>query len=178
MSCAMLYIVLEWCLQSHLSAANVVHAANGLQRVRQFHRLTWPVRRVLYCLDDCVHDVERVFTRWLKGLGILSQAYQLRPLGLRWSKEAKPQPQQQSINRQRADSGAPRMMLTDAEGSTTAQVPKHAHIHDRRPSQGSETHLGLLSADTHWRPTFGRRSSSVSSVRRSDSPPSPTTNLV
>ncbi|KAH9818569.1 hypothetical protein Tdes44962_MAKER05334 [Teratosphaeria destructans] len=178
MSCSMLYIVLEWCLQSHLSAASVVHAANGLQRVRQTHRLTWPLRRVLYCVDDRIHDFECVFTKWLKELGILSRAYQLRPVGLRWSKEAKPQPQQPSIKTQGADDGPRSVILTDAEGSLTAQMPEYAHIHGRRPSQRSETRLGLLPTDTPWRPTFGRRSSSASSFRRSNSPPSPTADLV
>ncbi|KAF2837874.1 hypothetical protein M501DRAFT_995116 [Patellaria atrata CBS 101060] len=43
----MIYIVTEWCLQSHLNTENFGDARRGLQRTRTFRRVTYPIRFVL-----------------------------------------------------------------------------------------------------------------------------------
>jgi hypothetical protein len=50
----MAYIVTEWCLQSHLSTANLRNASNGLWYTRRFRWLTSPFRdAVHYSIEGC-----------------------------------------------------------------------------------------------------------------------------
>jgi hypothetical protein len=44
MGIGMLYVVIEWCLQSHLSTEDYKSAMNGLRRVRRFRRFTFWLR--------------------------------------------------------------------------------------------------------------------------------------
>ncbi|KAL1633856.1 hypothetical protein SLS56_002737 [Neofusicoccum ribis] len=44
MSFSMMYVVSEWCQQSHLSTENYAAAARGLHRTRAYRRLTYPLR--------------------------------------------------------------------------------------------------------------------------------------
>lgn len=44
------YIVIEWCLQSHLSTSSQDHAREGLQRTRAFRRWTFYLRHPLQCM--------------------------------------------------------------------------------------------------------------------------------
>ena len=54
MAAAMAYIVTEWCLQSHLSTANLKNASNGLWYTRRFRWLTSPFRdAVHYSIEGC-----------------------------------------------------------------------------------------------------------------------------
>lgn len=48
MGLAMLYVVTEWCLQSHLSTADIHDAAHGLQRTRRFRTITFPLREAAH----------------------------------------------------------------------------------------------------------------------------------
>lgn len=48
MATAMLYIVTEWCLQSHLSTASMSDAARGLYLTRRFRWLTSPFRNAIH----------------------------------------------------------------------------------------------------------------------------------
>lgn len=45
MGIAMCYVVLQWCLQSHLSTLDWNKAARGLQRVKRFRRAMRPLTR-------------------------------------------------------------------------------------------------------------------------------------
>ena len=47
MGVSMAYVVLEWCLQSHLSTENPIDARKGLQRTRTFRRFISPLRSVI-----------------------------------------------------------------------------------------------------------------------------------
>jgi hypothetical protein len=54
MAAAMAYIVTEWCLQSHLSTADIDSAANGLWWTRRFRWFTSPFRdTVHYSIEGC-----------------------------------------------------------------------------------------------------------------------------
>lgn len=63
MATAMLYIVTEWCLQSHLSTANMNDAARGLYLTRRFRRLTSPFRDAIHYGIEGVYAVRKVLTR-------------------------------------------------------------------------------------------------------------------
>lgn len=63
MAAAMLYIVTEWCLQSHLSTANMNDAARGLSLTRRFRRLTSPFRDAIHYGIEGVYAVRKVLTR-------------------------------------------------------------------------------------------------------------------
>lgn len=49
----MFYIVVEWCLQSHLSTENYEAALRGLRRTRHFRRITYPYR---WLFDVLIHS--------------------------------------------------------------------------------------------------------------------------
>jgi hypothetical protein len=59
MAAAMAYIVTEWCLQSHLSTADVKSAAHGLWCTRLFRWLTSPFRDTMHYLIEGSYAVRR-----------------------------------------------------------------------------------------------------------------------
>ena len=59
MAVAMLYIVTEWCLQSHLSTADIDSAAKGLWCTRRFRWLTSPFRDTIHYLIEGSYAVRR-----------------------------------------------------------------------------------------------------------------------
>ncbi|KAF2816347.1 uncharacterized protein BDZ99DRAFT_407064 [Mytilinidion resinicola] len=56
MGLSMVYIVIEWCLQSHLSTENYSKAQRGLQRTRLYRRITFPIRIVTRYIGDTTFD--------------------------------------------------------------------------------------------------------------------------
>jgi hypothetical protein len=63
MATAMLYIVTEWCLQSHLSTANMNDAARGLYLTRRFRWLTSPFRSAVHYTIEGVYAVRKLIMR-------------------------------------------------------------------------------------------------------------------
>lgn len=57
MGSSMAYIVLEWCMQSHLSTENPDSARKGLQRTRRFRRLIQPIRYSMVVLYFFINNV-------------------------------------------------------------------------------------------------------------------------
>lgn len=47
MGIGMIYIVVEWCLQSHLSTENYAAAQRGLEHTRRYRLITYPIRLTL-----------------------------------------------------------------------------------------------------------------------------------
>ncbi|OCK77644.1 hypothetical protein K432DRAFT_407131 [Lepidopterella palustris CBS 459.81] len=47
MGIGMIYVVIEWCLQSHLSTENYASAQRGLRRTRRYRYITYPIRFLL-----------------------------------------------------------------------------------------------------------------------------------
>ena len=66
MAMAMLYIVTEWCLQSHLSTASMSDAARGLYLTRRFRWLTSPFRDAIHYAIEGVYAVQG----WVNGTPI------------------------------------------------------------------------------------------------------------
>ncbi|KAK6440151.1 hypothetical protein LTR95_003625 [Oleoguttula sp. CCFEE 5521] len=52
MTAAMLYLMLEWCLQSHINTASIEDAATGLQRTRCFRWITSPYRMFVHVMIE------------------------------------------------------------------------------------------------------------------------------
>jgi hypothetical protein len=63
MATAMLYIVTEWCLQSHLSTASMNDAARGLYLTRRFRWLTSPFRNAVHYTIEGVYAVRKLLMR-------------------------------------------------------------------------------------------------------------------
>lgn len=63
MATAMLYIVTEWCLQSHLSTASMSDAARGLYLTRRFRWLTSPFRDAVHYAIEGVYVVRKLLLR-------------------------------------------------------------------------------------------------------------------
>jgi len=63
MAMAMLYIVTEWCLQSHLSTASMSDAARGLYLTRRFRWLTSPFRDAIHYAIEGVYAVRKLRSR-------------------------------------------------------------------------------------------------------------------
>jgi hypothetical protein len=89
MATAMLYIVTEWCLQSHLSTANMANAARGLRLTRRFRWLTSPFRDAVHYATEGVYAARTLFSRVKKHDETDSQteARQHRR-SVRWTKSA------------------------------------------------------------------------------------------
>ncbi|KAF2176941.1 hypothetical protein K469DRAFT_645070 [Zopfia rhizophila CBS 207.26] len=78
MGLAMIYVVTEWCLQSHISTENYESARRGLRRTRRFRRLTLRIR-------NTIHYIMAVFVAVLDWIYDLF-GMQYRPLkSLRWT---------------------------------------------------------------------------------------------
>jgi hypothetical protein len=54
MGISMVYIVIEWCLQSHLSTENYSKAQRGLRRTRLYRRITLPIRVATRWISDTI----------------------------------------------------------------------------------------------------------------------------
>jgi hypothetical protein len=63
MATAMLYIVTEWCLQSHLSTASMSDASRGLYFTRRFRWLTSPFRDAIHYAIEGVYAVRKFILR-------------------------------------------------------------------------------------------------------------------
>jgi hypothetical protein len=66
MAVAMLYIVTEWCLQSHLSTANLKNATKGLRHTRRFRWLTSPFRDTIHYLIEYSYAVRRAISSFIR----------------------------------------------------------------------------------------------------------------
>lgn len=68
MAFAMAYIVTEWCLQSHLSTANLTDASRGLFLTRRFRWLTSPFRDTMHHTIEACYAMRRFYSH-LTGTG-------------------------------------------------------------------------------------------------------------
>ena len=63
MGLAMIYVVIEWGTQSHLSTENYDEARSGLRRTRLFRRMTLPLYRIFYLLFHPFNPITRCLHR-------------------------------------------------------------------------------------------------------------------
>ncbi|KAK5115139.1 hypothetical protein LTR62_001836 [Meristemomyces frigidus] len=193
MGIAMIYIVLEWTLQSHLSTADAASAAIGLKRVRRFRRYTYPLRWLWYTVENLTHMAQSGFISLLKAAGIFSREYTSRPTGLRWAVHSRhvhvgttraasaavvrPGPLTVPVfGRGRADSELALMTPGSAEGYGVGHSLVQAHIGTHRFSRSSvespgspdEVRRGLLGDSLRSRPTYDRASSGNAASMHSD----------
>jgi hypothetical protein len=93
MATAMLYIVTEWCLQSHLSTASMSDAARGLYLTRRFRWLTSPFRNAVHYTIEGVYAVRKLIMRTRSHENNIAEARQHRR-SVRWTKNPAARPSQ------------------------------------------------------------------------------------
>jgi hypothetical protein len=153
MATAMLYIVTEWCLQSHLSTASMSDAARGLYLTRRFRWLTSPFRDAIHYAIEGVYAVRKLFesTKSHNGTdhGIAEPRQHRR--SVRWTKKpAKESHHKNATNgisledltpgRPRASSDAPLIMSNDASTDPPSVLDADAASHrsSQSPRASSE----------------------------------------
>lgn len=156
MATAMLYIVTEWCLQSHLSTASMSDAARGLYLTRRFRWLTSPFRDAVHYAIEGVYVVRKMLLR-TKHHGrtddVTAESRQHRR-SVRWTKRATKETNQKGTSngvsmedltpgRPRASSDAPLIMGTDVSPGPPsvldADAVSHQPYHSPRNSSEHRT---------------------------------------
>ena len=125
MAVAMLYIVTEWCLQSHLSTASMSDAARGLYLTRRFRWLTSPFRDAVHYTIEGVYAVRKLVLRAKDG-GTNTKSAEPRQhrRSVRWTKRSTKEMHHKDasngipmndliLGRPRASSDAPLIMGND-----------------------------------------------------------------
>jgi hypothetical protein len=129
MAMAMLYIVTEWCLQSHLSTANMSDAARGLYLTRHFRWLTSPFRDAVHYAIEAVYAIRNLFTHDGTANGTAASRQHRR--SVRWTKISTKDAQHKTLEddvslenwthgRLRASSDAPLMGSDDGRVSPSS----------------------------------------------------------
>jgi hypothetical protein len=138
----MLYIVTEWCLQSHLSTASMSDAARGLYLTRRFRWLTSPFRNGVHYTIEGVYAVRKLLTRSRSrdNADDTAEAHQHRR-SVRWTKNAAARTLQDTSSnkniqmdnltpgRPRASSDAPLIENRDASASPPSVSDADAASH-------------------------------------------------
>jgi hypothetical protein len=85
----MLYIMIEWCLQSHLSTADMHKAARGLQRTRRFRWFTMPFRELVHLVIETAYSVRFLLLRTVRRIRAVNVGSDPRPgrRSVRWTRE-------------------------------------------------------------------------------------------
>lgn len=155
MATAMLYIVTEWCLQSHLSTASMSDASRGLYFTRRFRWLTSPFRDAIHYAIEGVYAV-RKFIRRTKNGGTDRQTVEPRQhrRSVRWTKWPTKAPYRKDASngislddltpgRARASSDAPLIMgndiITDPPSVLDADAVSHQSSQSPRTSDEHRT---------------------------------------
>lgn len=153
MALAMLYIVTEWCLQSHLSTADMGDAARGLYLTRRFRWVTSPFRDAIHYAIEGGYALRKFVLRSRNNhdANESSSASQQHRRSVRWTRHAanrKIKEVQPKIiiplddlnpGRPRASSDAPLMEQRDASVSSPSPTAADASSHDAL-SGGSRSH--------------------------------------
>ncbi|KAL9065149.1 MAG: hypothetical protein Q9157_007579 [Trypethelium eluteriae] len=96
MGLAMVYLVIEWCTQSHLNTENYTHAVRGLRRTRRFKRMTQPFSKAFWSIANPF----KLIGRYRHGPAASNVAGQR---SLKWTKEVTYQPRLSSIDQEMTD---------------------------------------------------------------------------
>lgn len=170
MATAMLYIVTEWCLQSHLSTASMSDAARGLYLTRRFRWLTSPFRDAIHYAIEGVYAVRKFVLRAKDG-GANDEIAEPRQhrRSVRWTrwptKEAHHKDASNGVSmedltpgRPRASSDAPLIMgndvstgppsvlITDAASHRSSQSPRTSSEHRTTPEIETPSRLRVPDA--------------------------------
>jgi hypothetical protein len=120
MATAMLYIVTEWCLQSHLSTASMSDAARGLYLTRQFRWLTSPFRDAIHYTIEGVYAVRKLFESTKSHYGTDRGTAELRQnrRSARWTKKPA-----KETHHKNANNGIPLEDLTPGRPRASSDAP-------------------------------------------------------
>lgn len=119
MATAMLYIVTEWCLQSHLSTASMSDASRGLYFTRRFRWLTSPFRDAIHYAIEGVYAVRKFVLRTKNGgtdHGVAEPRQHRR--SVRWTKWPAKNPRHKT-----ASNGIPMGDLTSGRPRVSSDAP-------------------------------------------------------
>jgi len=148
-----------------------------------------PVTLAVHRIDDLSHACECSVVSLLKGAGVFSKTYEVRPIGLRWTRHSTRSQRRSSAQvsarypstpgRDRSNSNVPLVRLPGASEITFDQTPPAPYVNEGRQSRTSddtsispsEFRHHLLSPEAYSRPTFGRQSSSNSAIEHSPERP-------
>ena len=119
MATAMLYIVTEWCLQSHLSTASMSDAARGLYLTRRFRWLTSPFRDAVHYTIEGVYAVRKLVLRAKDG-GMNNKFAEPRQhrRSVRWTKRST-----EETRHKEASIGVPMDDLTPGRPRASSDAP-------------------------------------------------------
>jgi len=73
MACGLIYIVTEWCLQSHLSTGDMHSSARGLRMTRRFRWLTSPYRDTMHAAIAAGYMLRLLIFHILRAIGLLKR---------------------------------------------------------------------------------------------------------
>jgi len=168
MATAMLYIVTEWCLQSHLSTASMSDAARGLYLTRQFRWLTSPFRDAIHYAIEGLYAVRKLFQSNKSHNGTdhgVAETRQHRR-SVRWTKKPAKETHHKNLNngisledltpgRPRASSDAPLIIGNDVSSgppsvldadAASSQSPRASSEDRTTPEIESPSRLHVLDA--------------------------------
>ena len=147
MATAMLYIVTEWCLQSHLSTASISDAARGLYLTRNFRWLTSPFRDAIHYAIEGVYAVRKLFqsTKSHGGVGDSAPEPRQHRRSVRWTKKTAKETHNKNANigvsledltpaRPRASSDAPLIVGNDVSTGSPSVLDANAASHQSSQS--------------------------------------------
>jgi hypothetical protein len=147
MCLALAYIVVEWCLQSHLSTADFKNATRGLQRARRFRYLTSPFRIAIHSSIEASYAARTLMFKIFTRTSLVSKGSGPRASrrSVRWTRQTtcqKPEHDHGGFGRpltsiapgrHRADSSLPLIAGRDADGNAlvvdTSSL-RHSHEND------------------------------------------------
>jgi len=152
MATAMLYIVTEWCLQSHLSTASMGDAARGLYLTRRFRWLTSPFRDAAHYAIEGVYAVRKFVLRTKNGgTDVQNAEPRQHRRSVRWTKGHTKETHYKNVNdaipmddltpgRPRASSDAPLIESNNVEGSppSVSDAGAASHQSTQSPRTSSE----------------------------------------
>jgi hypothetical protein len=155
MATGMLYIVTEWCLQSHLSTASMSDASRGLYFTRRFRWLTSPFRDAIHYAIEGVYAVRKFILRTKNGGTdhAIAEPRQHRR-SVRWTKWPTKETRHKTANhailmedltpgRARASSDAPLIMGNDVSTvpPSVMDVDAVSHESSQSPRESSEDRI-------------------------------------
>lgn len=157
MAIAMCYIVTEWCLQSHLSTADMTSASRGLFLTRRFRWLTSPFRDFMHYMIEMCYAMRLLVSKVLSTEASPTPQPRQNRRSVRWTKrsfshEPQPNPPTSDIPLSDLSTGRPRVgsdapLIQDRDVSASPPTPA-----DTRPFPPGSLHSPRASTDEHTLP--------------------------
>lgn len=136
MAVAMCYIVTEWCLQSHLSTADLTDASRGLFLTRRFRWITSPFRDLMHHTIEAGYGMRRLISNLFRGQASSRSRTRHSRRSVRWTKLSSHQEPQTTST----DSDIPLSNLTPGRPRVGSDAPlMQSRDVSARPSSVDDT---------------------------------------